>query len=88
MKIFKKALDKLDDSTFLQKFHGWFTVIWFVAAFPVCIWLNQSVPFLVFISVYAIVISHWSAWQAARIEVKDDAKEEAENENAGEDSRG
>lgn len=74
-KFIQKVLDKLDDPPLLQKVHGWSTVIWFILAFPICIWLNQSVPFLVFISVYAIVISHWSAWQAARVEVKEDAKD-------------
>ena len=49
----------------LAPFHGWSAVGWFIAAFPICIWLNQSVPFLVFISVYAIVVSHWDAWHTA-----------------------
>jgi len=33
----------------------------------VLIW-RQSVPYLVFVSVYALVVSHWSAWGAARAE--------------------
>lgn len=52
-----------------QRINGWLTVIWFVAAFPICIYLNESVPFLVFISVYAVVTGHLSTWQAARVEV-------------------
>jgi hypothetical protein len=28
------------------------------------------VPFLVFISVYAVVTGHWSTWQASRVEVR------------------
>ncbi len=43
-------------------------MFWFLAAFPICIFLAKSVPFLVFISVYAVVTGHLSTWQAARVE--------------------
>lgn len=52
--------------------HKWATIVWFAAAFPICIYLNESLPFLVFVSVYAVVTGHWSSWQAARVEVKQD----------------
>lgn len=48
--------------------NGWLTLFWFVAAFPICIFLAKSVPFLVFISVYAVVTGHLATWQAARVE--------------------
>lgn len=53
-----------------RKINGWLTVIWFIAAFPICIFLANSVPFLVFISVYAVVTGHLSTWQASRVEVR------------------
>lgn len=56
----------------MRQLHGWLTVVWFIAAVPICIYLNDSVPFLVFISVYAVVTGHWSSWQAARVEEKQD----------------
>ena len=59
----------MDNPVAMRRFNGWATVVWFVAAFPICIYLSQSVPFLVFISVYAVVTGHLSAWQAARTEV-------------------
>lgn len=59
-----------EDPVFMRKLNGWLTVIWFVAAFPICIFLSDSVPFLVFISVYAVVTGHWATWQAARVEVR------------------
>jgi len=55
-----------DDPVMMRKLNGWATIIWFVAAFPICIWLSNSVPFLVFISVYAVVTGHWSTYVAAR----------------------
>jgi hypothetical protein len=54
----------------MRKLNGWLTVIWFLAAIPICIFLSSSVPFLVFISVYAVVTGHLASWQAARVEVR------------------
>jgi len=54
----------------LRSFHKWATVVWFVAALPICVFLSSSIPFLVFISVYAVVSGHWSSWQAAKVEVR------------------
>lgn len=65
-----------ENPTFMRKFNGWATLIWFILAFPICIFLADSVPFLVFISVYAVVTGHLSAWQAARVEVKQEQEEE------------
>ncbi len=65
------------DPQTMRKLHGWLTVAWFVAAVPVCIWLSDSVPFLVFVSVYAVVTGHWSSWQAARVEEKQDVAADA-----------
>lgn len=62
----------LQDKLWLRKFHGWATLVWLAASVPIAVLLNSSIPFLVFISVYAIVISHWSAWQSSRVEVQVD----------------
>jgi hypothetical protein len=59
-----------NDPVFMRQLNGWLAVIWFIAAFPICIFLSTSVPFLVFISVYAVVTGHWSTWQASRVEVR------------------
>lgn len=42
---------------------------WLAAVPPIVIWLSDSIPFVVAISVYAVVVGHWSGWQAARAEV-------------------
>lgn len=34
--------------------------------------IAQSIPILFFISVYANVVGHWSSYQAAKVEVKQD----------------
>ena len=60
----------IQDPVIMRRVNGWLTLLWLAAALPICLWLSESVPFLVFISVYAVVTGHWSAWQAARVEVK------------------
>lgn len=69
------------DPVFMRKVNGWAAIIWLVAAPPICIWLSSSVPFLVFISVYAVVTGHWSAWQAARVEVRQEKQEQASEDD-------
>lgn len=68
----------MDNPMAMRRFNGWATVVWFVAAFPICIYLSESITFLVFVSVYAVVTGHLSAWAAARVEVKQDAQMEAD----------
>lgn len=58
----------INDPKKFRAFNGWATIIWFVLAFPICIFLLDSVAFLVFISVYAVVTGHLSTWQSARVE--------------------
>lgn len=41
------------------------TIFWLAATPFIILWLRDSVPFLVFISVYAVVVGHWSAYEAA-----------------------
>ena len=66
-----------EDPTFMRRVNGWLTVFW-VAMIPVSIamgWLS-SVAYVSALSLWALVSGHWAAWQAARVEVKQE--EEAE----------
>lgn len=67
----------MNDPIMMRRINGWAAIVWLAAAIPICIYLSSSVPFLVFISVYAVVTGHWSAWQAARVEVKQDEQEQS-----------
>ncbi|MDP9184076.1 MAG: hypothetical protein M3O29_00215 [Actinomycetota bacterium] len=54
----------------MRRVNGWFTVFW-VLMIPVSIatgWIN-SVTYVAALSLWALVSGHWSAWQAARVEV-------------------
>jgi hypothetical protein len=67
----QKLVQLLDNPRVAKKIHGWLALLWFIAAFPAMLTgLKNSVPFLVFISVYAIVAGHFAGWDAAGGEVE------------------
>jgi uncharacterized membrane protein len=69
------------DPVFMRRVNGWLTIFWLVMI-PVSMathWLS-SVVYVSALSLWALVSGHWSAWQAARVEVAQ--KEEAERQAA------
>ncbi len=71
------------DPVFMRRVNGWLTIFWIVMI-PVSIatgWIN-SVTYVAALSLWALVSGHWSAWQAARVEVKQEqeAKEREEKD--------
>lgn len=64
---------------FMRRVNGWLTIFW-VAMIPIAYeagWLT-SVTFVSALSLWALVSGHWSAWQAARVEVAQQEQVEAE----------
>lgn len=55
----------------MQRLHFIATIGW-ILAIPVSFYLKESLMWVVFMSHYAIITGHWSSWQAARVEVKQD----------------
>lgn len=49
-----------------RRIHLGLLIVWTVVGLPVSFVLRESVPWLVFLSVYAIVVGHWSGWSAER----------------------
>jgi hypothetical protein len=49
-----------------RRIHLALLILWVVPGLPVSYWLRESVPWLVFLSVYAIIVGHWSGWSAER----------------------
>lgn len=70
------------DPKFMQSVNGWLTVVW-TLMIPLALvtgWI-ESLPFIAAISIYANLAGHWSAWQASRVEVKqDEVKKEKDAE--------
>lgn len=55
---------------FMKRVNGWLTIFW-LAMIPISIatgWVT-SVEYVSALSLWALVSGHWSAWQAARVEV-------------------
>lgn len=56
---------------FMRRVNGWLTVVW-VFMIPISIatgWI-KSITYVSALSLWALVSGHWSAWQAARVEVE------------------
>ena len=59
------------DPVFMRRLNGWLAVLW-VVMIPISYQLGwlKSVAFVSALSLWALVSGHWSAWQAARVEVR------------------
>ena len=58
------------DAVFMRRVNGWLTMFWLVMI-PISLatgWV-KSVVYVSALSLWALVSGHWSAWQAARVEV-------------------
>ena len=63
------------DPVFMRRVNGWLTVFWLLMI-PLSIvtgWIN-SVTYVAALSLWALVSGHWSAWQAARVEVRQEVQ--------------
>ena len=71
------------DPKFMQKVNGWFTIFW-VAMLPISFGLHwlSSVTYVSALSLWALVSGHWSAWQAARVEVEQQEEKKRDTEGA------
>ena len=70
------------DPVFMRRVNGWFTIGWIVMI-PISIvtgWIH-SVAYISALSLWALVSGHWSAWQAARVEVAQQREYEELNRN-------
>lgn len=56
----------------LARFHLWAMFIWALLGVPTVIWWKQSILWVAFMSLWANVASHFSAWDGARAEAAAD----------------
>lgn len=61
----------MDNPKLMRSLNGWFTIFW-IAMIPLSISLGllSSVQYVSALSLWALVSGHWSAWLAAKVEVK------------------
>lgn len=70
----------------MRRVNGWLTVFWLVMI-PISYtmhWLS-SVVYVSALSLWALVAGHWSAWQAARVEVAQERETQKQREHPVED---
>lgn len=73
------------DPVFMRRVNGWLTVFWlFMIPISLATGWVKSVVYVSALSLWALVSGHWSAWQAARVEVaqKEEADRRAEQDVA------
>jgi len=73
------------DPVFMRRVNGWLTVFWlFMIPISLATGWVKSVVYVSALSLWALVSGHWSAWQAARVEVaqKEEAERRAEQDVA------
>ena len=82
MGVFKSLWASVQgDPVFMRRVNGWLTIFWIIMI-PISMtmgWLN-SVVYVSALSLWALVSGHWSAWQAARVEVKQEEAHRAVEE--------
>ena len=73
------------DPVFMRRVNGWLTIFWLVMI-PVSVWTHwiSSITYVAALTLWALVSGHWSAWQAARVEVAQERAEERREEVAEE----
>ncbi len=49
-----------------RRIHLALMALWILPGIPISFYLRASVPWLVFLSVYAIIVGHASGWSAER----------------------
>jgi hypothetical protein len=50
------------------KMHRYLTVLWGCLSVPTILWWRDSIVWVVFMSLYANFVGHWSAYTAAKAE--------------------
>lgn len=66
---------KATAAMWFKRFHAFMTVFWVAMIPPTIIWWKDSVSYLVFISLYTIIVDHVTAWQTSRLERQQEKKD-------------
>lgn len=69
--MFKRIADFFIDPHNTVRIHLIFGLAWLIIGTPVTIlWLANSVPFVAWMSLYAIVVSHWAGLQGSLADLR------------------
>jgi hypothetical protein len=70
--FFAKIREHLNSPKFTTEFHKWATIVWILLIIPSLLFWKESILWVVLMSVWANIGSHWAAYQASRAELKQD----------------
>lgn len=72
-KLYRKTKRFFENPAFNRHFNGWAAVFFAVLILPsIALGWLENVAFVSVLSIWALVASHWAAWQGARVEEKED----------------
>lgn len=68
----RSPLEAIQDPRFVRRVNGWATVVFLVWIFPAMALkgVRESIPFLTFYSLWALVATHYGGWLTARVETR------------------
>jgi hypothetical protein len=61
-------MSRLLEPKFQARFHAAMTVFWLLLTIPALIWWKESILYVILLSQWANLASHWSGFQAAHAE--------------------
>lgn len=61
-------MNKAKSTDRLRRFHAVMVGVWVALIVPSLLWWSESVLWVICISLWANVATHWGAWQASRAE--------------------
>ncbi|AXN53693.1 hypothetical protein HOT82_gp140 [Gordonia phage Ronaldo] len=78
-----KRIEFLTDAKRSLWIHFWFMVLWLIPGTVVTvIWLSDMVAWVSWMSLYALVVGHWSGMQAALADLRSpDAEEDSDDDS-------
>lgn len=63
-------LNPFASASFAHRFHAVATLAWMGLAVPSVLLWSHSIPWIVFMSVWANVVGHWSSYQATKAQLE------------------
>lgn len=80
-RAYTKVMNLIGDPRFMQAFNGWAALFFAFLIIPSLAfgWVAM-VTYVSVLSIWALVASHWSGWQSARVEVKQAQIDKADDE--------
>lgn len=74
--MFKRLLDSLNRPRVIRTINLWATIFWVALIAPTLLYWRESILWVALLSIWANVVSHYTAYLAARVEVREEDIEE------------